>query len=57
MLRRTLILGAALLTLAATAPVWADSEVTGAKLDPQNTVYLTLPYGRVVIKLLPDVAP
>jgi peptidylprolyl isomerase len=57
MLRRTLILGAALLTLAATAPAWADSEVTGTKLDPQNTVNIVLPYGRVVIKLLPDVAP
>ncbi|MEM8814176.1 MAG: peptidylprolyl isomerase, partial [Pseudomonadota bacterium] len=26
-------------------------------LDPQNTLYLDLEYGRVVIKLRPDVAP
>ncbi len=26
-------------------------------LDPENTIYLDLPAGRVVIKLLPDVAP
>jgi peptidylprolyl isomerase len=28
-----------------------------ANLDPQNTVYLDLTYGRVVIKLRPDLAP
>lgn len=27
------------------------------KLDPENTIYLDLSYGRVVIKLMPDVAP
>ena len=27
------------------------------KLDPNNTVYLDLPYGRVVIELRPDLAP
>lgn len=26
-------------------------------LDPENTLYLDLPYGRVVIKMMPDVAP
>ena len=26
-------------------------------LDPENTIYMDLPAGRVVIKLLPDVAP
>jgi peptidylprolyl isomerase len=27
------------------------------KLDPENTIYLDLTYGRVVIELLPDIAP
>ncbi len=27
------------------------------KLDPENTLYLDLPYGRVVIQLRPDLAP
>lgn len=32
--------------------------VTGAKaMDKENTLYLDLDYGRVVIELLPDVAP
>ncbi len=36
----------------------AAAAQTGAeKLDPQNTVYLDLKSGRVVIKLLPDIAP
>jgi cyclophilin family peptidyl-prolyl cis-trans isomerase len=35
------------------APAYAASE----KLDPENTIYLDLSYGRVVIKLRPDLAP
>ena len=35
------------------APAQAASE----KLDPQNTIYLDLKDGRVVIKLRPDLAP
>ncbi|HRK97401.1 MAG TPA: peptidylprolyl isomerase [Alphaproteobacteria bacterium] len=27
------------------------------KIDPENTIYLDLTYGRVVIKLMPDIAP
>lgn len=27
------------------------------KLDPENTIYMDLKYGRVVIQLLPDLAP
>jgi peptidylprolyl isomerase len=52
--RRTLILsGAALATipLAASMPVFAQST------DPENTIYLDLKQGRVVIQLLPEVAP
>jgi len=37
------------------APAWAQQ--TPAGLDPQNTIYLETQYGRVVIKLRPDLAP
>jgi peptidylprolyl isomerase len=47
MLRRTLIASAAVL---AAAPALADA-------DPENTLFLDLKSGRVVIELLPDVAP
>ncbi|MBU6475751.1 MAG: peptidylprolyl isomerase [Alphaproteobacteria bacterium] len=33
------------------------STAAAAKLDPQNTLYINLKYGRVVIQMLPDVAP
>ena len=39
------------LVLAAAVPAAA------ADLDPQNTVFMDLTYGRVVIKLRPDLAP
>jgi peptidylprolyl isomerase len=37
------------------APAFAQQLPAG--LDPQNTVYLETPHGRVVIKLRPDIAP
>lgn len=49
MLRRTLIASAA--AVAVSVPAWA------ADTDPENTLYMDLKSGRVVIKLLPDVAP
>ena len=33
------------------------SKADDVKIDPENTLYLDLSYGRVVIKLMPDVAP
>jgi hypothetical protein len=45
----TLLLGS--LAIMSTAPAYADA------LDPTNTLYMDLPYGRVTIKMLPDVAP
>src|SRR6202045_420601 len=47
--RRTLIASTAALAIA--APAFA------AETDPENTIYLDLKQGRVVIRLLPDVAP
>jgi peptidylprolyl isomerase len=57
MLRRTLI---ALLAATAAGVSAHAQDVLPAKpapLDPANTVYLDLTYGRVVIKLRPDLAP
>jgi peptidylprolyl isomerase len=57
MLRRTLL--ALLAAGAAATPVRAEDvpEIKPPPLDPQNTVYLYLSTGRVVIRLRPDLAP
>jgi peptidylprolyl isomerase len=39
----------------AAAPMF--SRLARAEADPQNTVYMEIPYGRVVIELRPDLAP
>jgi peptidylprolyl isomerase len=52
--RRTLIASGSALAIALLttgAPAFAQAT------DPENTIYLELKQGRVVIKLLPDVAP
>jgi peptidylprolyl isomerase len=51
MRRRTLIASCAAASMAAGLPALADTP------DPQNTLYMDLKQGRVVILLLPDVAP
>jgi peptidylprolyl isomerase len=52
--RRTLFTACAALGLAgANGPAFAQSPA----LDPENTLYMDLKYGQVVIRLLPDVAP
>ncbi len=54
--RRSLVAGAAIVTLIGGLTM---SETTEAqtKLDPQNTLYMDLKQGRVVIELFPDLAP
>ena len=52
-MRALLLLLGSLLIMTATTPANADD----LKLDPNNTIYLDTTYGRVVIKLMPDVAP
>jgi len=47
------MMAAMLAVFLAVAPAMAASE----KLDPENTIYLDLKDGRVVIKLRPDLAP
>jgi peptidylprolyl isomerase len=51
MRRRTLIASCAAIGMASVLPASADTP------DPQNTLYMDLKQGRVVILLLPDVAP
>ena len=51
MKRRTLLAASA--TLAGTA----GSAFAQAAQDPENTLYMDLKYGRVVIEMLPKVAP
>jgi peptidylprolyl isomerase len=55
MQRRHLIAAAAALCVA--GPAFAEEPVPAVKPDPANTVYLDLTYGRVVIRLRPDLAP
>jgi len=47
----------ALLTLALAGFIMADTADAQVQLDPQNTLYLDLKDGRVVIQLRPDLAP
>lgn len=38
--------------------IMSTSSIANAQpLDPENTIWMDLPYGRVVIQLLPDMAP
>ncbi|HEY4174312.1 MAG TPA: peptidylprolyl isomerase, partial [Rhodopila sp.] len=52
--RRTLIASSAAL---AVIPLAVAGRASAQTTDPQNTLYMDLKQGRVVIKLLPDVAP
>jgi peptidylprolyl isomerase len=57
--RRTMIRDCIALTSAAfvlSRMAWGQSQDSGSS-DPENTLYLDLKQGRVVIALLPDVAP
>ena len=56
MRRRTLIAAAVTATLAKEL-VMTETSAAQPKLDPENTVYLDLKSGRVVIQLRPDLAP
>ena len=56
MRRRTLIAAGAIATLVM-GTTMTDTAEAQPKLDPENTLYLDLKAGRVVIQLLPDLAP
>lgn len=56
MLRRTLV-ALPLLLAAGFAQAQAPAAQPAARLEPENTIYLDLKDGRVVIRLRPDLAP
>jgi peptidylprolyl isomerase len=56
MRRRTLIATLAIATLSMEATM-TQTEAADTKLDPENTLYMDLKSGRVVIELFPDIAP
>ena len=51
MLRRTLLATLAL------GLMMSDADAQAPALDPENTLYMDLKDGRVVIRLRPDLAP
>ena len=55
-LRRSLIAGAAIATLTGEM-MMSDSAEAQTKPDPENTLYMDLKQGRVVIQMFPDIAP
>ncbi len=57
MLRRTLLGAGIAALMVVTVRAQDVTPSPPVKLDPQNTVYLDLPSGRVVIRLRPDLAP
>ena len=56
MLRRSLIAGAAIATLTG-GTTMSDTADAQTKPDPENTLYMDLKQGRVVIQMFPDIAP
>jgi peptidylprolyl isomerase len=55
-LRRRLIAGAAVATFVMGETMSMPAQAKPA-LDPENTIYMDLKYGRVVIEMFPDLAP
>ena len=56
MIRILAVLAALTCVATGIAPALAQTNLP-AGLDPQNTIYMETPYGRVVIKLRSDLAP
>src|ERR1700754_3382543 len=54
--RRTLIAGAAIATSIGKI-IMSDTANAQQKSDPENTLYIDLKQGRVVIEMFPDIAP
>lgn len=54
--RRSLIAGVAIATLTGNISM-SDTANGQQKLDPENTLYMDLKQGRVVIQMFPDIAP
>ena len=56
MYRRSLIAGATIATLTG-GTIMSDDAAAQTKADPENTLFMDLKQGRVVIQLFPDLAP
>jgi peptidylprolyl isomerase len=54
--RRSLIAGVAIAILS-TGVIMSDTATAQTKTDPENTLYIDLKQGRVVIEMFPDLAP
>jgi peptidylprolyl isomerase len=57
MLRRILIASVGAIATVTTEIMFGGRVAAQPALDPENTIYLDLKQGRVVIQLLPDLAP
>ena len=57
MRRRTLIASAGAIATAATGTILGGPAAAQPALDPENTMYMDLNQGRVVIQMFPDLAP
>ncbi len=57
MRRRTLIAGSAVAAFITGVDMPETASAQSHELDPENTIYLDLKYGRVVIQMFPDIAP
>ena len=62
MRRRTLIASAGIISVGAIATlsletIMSEDAAAQQALDPQNTIYMDLKQGRVVIQMFPDLAP
>jgi peptidylprolyl isomerase len=58
MRRRTLIASSAVATfMIGQTSMSNPASAQQPKLDPENTIYMDLKYGRVVIEMFPDIAP
>ncbi len=57
MRRRTLIAGTAIAAFTMRETMSETASAQQPKLDPENTIYMDIKYGRVVIEMFPDIAP
>jgi len=55
--RRTLIAGSAVATFMIGQNMSETARAQTPELDPENTIYMDIKYGRVVIQMFPDIAP
>jgi peptidylprolyl isomerase len=56
-MRRRALLAMSVIATSLMGTVMSESADAQANLDPANTLYMDLTYGRVVIRLRPDLAP